>query len=497
LQLQHTLRDLFGITDSDATQYVTDLRADPATAGFMFDNDGVALSVDDALYGGYQRMAATLATRVVDDAALFARATGGATEAQAFVRAFGLRAHRRPLSDDELAEYTSLHAMGAALDTERPAFRAGARLVIEAMLQSPHFLYRIEESETAQAGVIALNDHEIAARLSYALWGSMPDAPLFDAAAAGTLRDGSAVAAQAARMLEHDNAAAMITHFHAQLFETEGYDNIAPSAGAFPDAPDDLGALAREENERFVRDVVLTRDGGYRELLTSTQTFVNADLARIYGLTGSYGEAFVPATLDPSERRGVFTQVGFLAANATSAEPDPIHRGVFLARRIVCLPLAAPPANIPPLPPTEGRTNRETIEAHTEAEGTVCKSCHQPIINPLGFPFEGYDALGAVRTEDNGHPIDAQSNAPVGSSSVAVDGALELADALAASVDVHGCYAKHWVEALHGRATTERDTASYEALGAASQRGELSVRELIVRLVTSPAFLSRSNEELP
>jgi hypothetical protein len=359
------------------------------------------------------------------------------------------------------------------------------------------FLYRIEESETAQGGAIALDDYEIASRLSYALWGSMPDGALFEAAAAGTLRDGSAVAAQAERMLDHENAAAMIAHFHGQLFETEGYDNITPSESAFPDAPDDLGALAREENERFVLDVVLERAGGYRDLLTSNQTFVNADLARIYGLSGSFGDAFVPATLDASERRGVFTQVGFLAANATSNQPDPIHRGVFLARRIVCLPLAAPPANIPPLPPPEGRTNRETIEDHTERDGTVCKGCHGPIINPLGFPFEGYDAIGGVRTEDNGHPIDAHSVAPVGSSAVPVMNALELADALAESADVHGCYVKHWIEALHGRAVTELDRPFYAMLGAASQRGELSVRDLIVQLVTSPAFLMRSDEELP
>ena len=493
LQYENTLQDLLHV--DDVASLTADLRPDPATAGFLFDNDSVALSVDSALFGGYQRVAAALAQQVVDDAGLLAQATGGATEAEAFVRGFGLRAHRRPLSDDEVSEYVALHAMGATLEPTRNAFDAGVRLVIEAMLQAPSFLYRIEASETEAGGVIPLNDYEVASRLSYALWNSMPDPDLFAAAEDGMLTDADGVAEQAARMLDDERARAMVTHFHDQLFETEDFANIQPSENAFPDISPDLGADALEEHERFVRDVVFERNGDYTELLTSNQTFVNADLADIYGLSGTFSDAFVPVTLD-AHRRGLLTQVGFLAANATSTAPDPIHRGVFIARKIACLALPAPPANIPPLPPAEGRTNRETIEEHTQQPGSVCAGCHAPIINPLGFPFESFDAVGAFRTMDNGHPVDTSSNAPVGSENVEVADAVQLADALAASVDVHSCYTKHWIELLHGRASTDGDEALEERLGAASQRGELSIRQLIAALVTSPAFLTRSAEEL-
>jgi len=499
LQYANTLRDLLDVPMAEIESATADLRPDPAQAGFLFDNDSLTLSVDGALFGSYQRVAATLAERVVDDTALLAQATGGSSEAEAFVRSFGLRAHRRPLTDDEVSEYLALHAMGATLEPARPAFEAGVRLVIEAMLLSPSFLYRLELSSTEAGELIPLDSYEVASRLSYALWSTMPDPMLLEAAADGELADSGAVAEHAARLLNDARAEQMVAHFHEQLFETEKLEGIQPSQSAFPDISSELGAYARQEQQRFVRDVVFERDGDYTELLTSNDTFVNADLAAIYGLSGTFTDAFVPATLDAGERRGILTQVGFLAANATSTTPDPIHRGVFIARRIACLPLAAPPANIPPLPAPEGRTNREVIESHTEGPGTVCAMCHKPIINPLGFPFESFDAVGAFRTEDNGQEVDTATSAAVGANSDPVDvaNALELADALAASVDVHSCYTKHWIEQLNGRAVTSADDAVRERLAGASVRGEVSIRELIAALVTSPAFLARSTEELP
>jgi hypothetical protein len=497
-QYANTLRDLLNVPMSEIESAVADLRPDPAQAGFLFDNDSLTLSVDGALFGSYQRVAASLAERVVGDAALLDQATGGG-DAEAFVRSFGLRAHRRPLDDAEVSEYLALHAMGATLEPARPAFEAGTRLVIEAMLLAPSFLYRLELSGTEAGAVIPLDSYEVASRLSYALWSTMPDPMLFQAAADGALTDSGAVAEHAERLLSDPRAEAMVAHFHEQLFETEKFASIEPSDNAFPDISSELGAYALEEHERFVRAVVFERDGDYAELLTSNETFVNADLAEIYGLSGTFTDAFVPATLAAGERRGILTQVGFLAANATSTTPDPIHRGVFIARRIACLPLAAPPAEIPPLPEPEGRTNREVIESHTQEPGTVCSMCHTPIINPLGFPFESFDAVGAFRTEDNGQMVDTRTSAPVSESGAPVDvaNALELADALAASVDVHSCYTKHWIEQLNGRAVTSADDALRERLGEASARGEITIRELIAALVTSPAFLTRSTQELP
>jgi hypothetical protein len=178
-------------------------------------------------------------------------------------------------------------------------------------------------------------------------------------------------------------------------------------------------------------------------------------------------------------------------------DPDPIHRGVFLAKRIVCARIGVPPGDIPPLPPPEGRTNRETVEEHTEKDGTVCASCHAAIINPLGFPFEHYDAVGAYRAEDNGHPVDAASMPSIGGKEVAVNDALDLASALADSRVVHECYARHWLEFAYGRAQSPLDASIVARLGEASADGALSIKELIVGLVKTEAFLTRSAEELP
>src|SRR5690606_29184603 len=137
----------------------------------------------------------------------------------------------------------------------------------------------------------------------------------------------------------------------------------------FPEAPRELADLARAETQHFLREVMHERGGSLRDLLTSTTTYVNADLARLYGLEGEFDEDFEEVELDPTERSGVLTQIGFLASHATSRDPDPIHRGVFLARRISCLTIAAPPDDIPPLPtPDPAQTNRQRVEAHTEAE---------------------------------------------------------------------------------------------------------------------------------
>lgn len=500
VQWENSVRDLLGLGGN--MEVAALLRADPVQAGFLFDNDALSMSVDEALWSGYQQAAAKVAELVTSDTKkLTALVPQGLADdgarAEQFVRQLGLRAHRHPLSDAEAAEYLALFHKAAAFYPELPAFSAGVRVVIEAMLQAPSFVYRIETSERALDGVIALDSYEIAARLSYALWNTMPDAELLSAAAADRLRDPGEVTLQAQRMLQDARAQATVAHFHDQLFEVDRFAGIKPSTTLLKDAPANLGALAAEENRRFVQDLVFAQHGSYADMLTSTTTFVNAELAKLYGLPGSFGAQFVKASLDPAERAGLFTQIGFLALHATSVNPDPIHRGVFLARRITCTEIAAPPANIPPLPEPQGRTNRETIEAHTQQPGSVCSSCHTKSINPLGFPFENFDAIGRRRSTDNGHPVNTSSEAWTGSARVPVKDGLELTRALASDRAVHECYARHWLEFTYGRPAAAQDAALIAELGARSLEDGLGVADLIVALVTSPAFLNRSAQELP
>ena len=237
--------------------------------------------------------------------------------------------------------------------------------------------------------------------------------------------------------------------------------------------------------------------GGLVELLTSNESVVNGPLAALYGVMGVDGDAFVPVDLDPTQRSGIFTQIGFLAANATGYDPDPIHRGVFLAQRMVCLHIAAPPDGVPPLPPLDpDQTNRERVEAHTETS-QPCQSCHSSLINPFGFAFESFDATGAWRDLDNGKPVDTATEVIVGLGATPVSGAVELAEVMATSELVHNCYVKHWTEYATGIKSTPESDPMIARLGAASLDEQQSIHDLLVALTQSPAFLSRSAEELP
>ena len=391
-QWENTVRDLFFFDEhTGASEY---LRADPASSGFIFENNAVALEVDQALWSGYGFAAAYVAELVTSDPSVLAAILppdGGddAVRARAFVEELTLRAFRRPASEAEIQSYVALFDGATALYDDVDGFTAGVRLVIESVLQSPRFLYRVEESSEPDGPVIPLDDWEIASRLSYFLWNSMPDDELFDIAAAGDLVSPSTVEAQARRMLEDPRAASVVQSFHRQLLNTEKFEGVTPSPAFYPDAPEGLGHLAVIENQMFIEDVVFQTRGSFGELLTSTETWANDELARIYGVQAEVGSEFQKVSLDPTKRRGLFTQIGFLAANSSSVNPDPIHRGVFLIERVTCSHIPAPPDDIPPLPGLdETKTNRQIVEDHTEAPGSVCAGCHTGVINPYGLPFE-------------------------------------------------------------------------------------------------------------
>jgi hypothetical protein len=498
-QWENTVRDLFEL--SAPTGLSSTFPSDAVVGGFIFDNNSNSLLVEQTLFDAYARAAADVIEIVMNDSAVLGKIlppAGGddATRARQFIEDFGRRVYRRPLTAAEVdQEYVPLFNAAPQFYSNTSPFDAGVRHVLAAFLQSPHFLYRVERSTAAKDGAIPLDNWEIASRLSYSLWNTMPDPVLFDAAVAGELVSVAGAEAQARRMLDDPRAEDVVVRFHSAVLNVAKYADKVPDTNAFPEIPANLPDFTKQETELFVRSV-FSQGAGFGEILTSNKTFVNAELAALYGLSGSFGSQFSEVTLDPAKRRGIFTQIGFLAANATSAEPDPIHRGAYLVRRIACINVKAPPDDVPPLPLADGKTNRETVEQHTQKPGTDCQGCHETYINPYGFAFENYDAFGRWRDTDNGHPVNAASAPLLDGVNVPVQNGVDLADKLAASTAVHECYTKYWVEFAFGRKKAAEDQTMIEALGADSRAGA-SVKDVIAKLVTHRAFLNRSQKELP
>ncbi|MDW8364081.1 MAG: DUF1592 domain-containing protein [Myxococcales bacterium] len=465
-----------------------------------FRNNGAELVVDSDLWQDYQNAAETLASRVTSSPEAIARLLptdapeDAAARARALVETLGMRAHRRPLTTEQRDRYLALFETGPDVYPDMEPFAAGTRVFLEALLQSPWFLYRVEASTEVRDGVIPLDGWEIASRLSFALWNTMPDESLFRAAADGSLGTAEGVRAQAERMLDDPRARAMVTQMHHELLEMDRWLDLRRSRTLFPAFDEQVPASLVVEGHRFVEHVVFDAEGTLTTLLTAPYTFADERLARIYGLEGDFGPEPRRVELDPDRRAGILTQLGFLAANASSTDTDPIHRGVYINRKVLC-------ANLPPPPGTSALSEddvslplRERIHNQTRLCGATC---HVQLINPIGFAFEHYDAIGAWRdTDPAGRPINARDTYRFDSGERSFDGAVELAHLMVAEFDTHRCYVQHWLEYLHGRMPARIDGALVGRLAHASRAGAMSVRDLIVELVASDAFRTRSPDEL-
>ena len=488
-QYANTVRALFGLDDVAEGSFAPD-----ALNGFRFDTSN-DLRVDPRLGPQYRSTAEELAARAVQDAEVFGRIVpcepSDAGCAGEFIDSFGERAFRRPLSAEESARFAALFELGSELGSRGDAFEDGVQLVIEAMLQSPQFLYRAELSAGAvQDGRVALDDWEVASRLSYFIYDSMPDDELFERARSGELHTPEQVGTQVARMLDDPRAAAKFVSFHEQVWQVGRYAKISPDAEAFPGLPEDLVERLRASQNRFVESV-LEDDGGLREFLTAPYAFADAELASLYGAEVS-GDGLSRIEFDDGERKGFMMQLGFLASNAYSRKTDPIHRGLFVLRDMLCRLIPDPPpgAQQTPLPETDEpiETTREEISVLTGQ--LYCPTCHSKINEP-GFSFEGFDAIGQRRERENGVEVDTTGSILLDGVDLPFSGAGELVEALAGSQDAQDCYTSRWLEFAYGRELTERDDELQRRLAEEPR----SVREIVTTLATSGEFLSRDVSE--
>jgi hypothetical protein len=475
LQWENAARDLLKLPAVPGLS--TGFSPDPPDV--KFGNNERALYVTSVLRTDYQRAAEKLAEQVTSDEAALGR-LGAPGDSVGLIRSLGHAAYRRPLSSEEEARYVALFAKGPALYGSGQAFADGARLVIEAVLQSPGFLYRIELAEKGAR----LAAGELLTKLAFLLTDAPPSADLLGQAEAGGLSNEAQVAQVAAQLLDDAAARGVLERFHTQLFGLDRYASILKDVSQFPDYSEELNLALRQADVRFF-DRIFESGQGVRDILTSRLAFVNAATAPYYGLSAS-GSELSEVMLDES-RPGFLTRLGFLAYNATLRDPDPIHRGVDINNRVLCGKLEPPVGEIPPLPAfMPGQTNRERVAAHTEKG--VCAGCHGTIINPLGFAFEGFDAMGRARSTDNGKPVDASGQYAFGSGTKPFQGAAELAALLSESERAHGCYQANLAEFALARDLAGGDGALVTELLAKSLSSRLSLHDSLLALVQSQEF---------
>lgn len=446
----------------------------------------------------YQAAAETLAATARErlDAMLTCDTADDAC-ARTFLDAFGRRAYRRPL---EASEVDALLELYRGERTAGEGFDSAIELCLTAILQSPHFLYRVELGEPGDGPVLRLTQHEVATRLSYLLWGTMPDETLAEAADAGALASGDQIEDQARRMIDDPRAHEAVGRFYDEWMELSSLDDLSKDETAWPTfAADHMGEALHESTRAFVDGVIWDGDARLETLLTSPTVFVDDRIADLLGWTGEAGAELAPVELDSGERAGLLTQPGVMAIAANADQSSPIYRGKLVRERVLCQNLSDPPDTLPdgtPLvivPPevTDDMSTRERFAAHTD--DPFCAGCHR-MIDGIGFGLEKFDAVGRFRPTERVRGVDV----PVDTTGtiygtrddgdVSYDGARELAQYLAGSEQVHECVANQWFRYAFGRAESAEDACSLNQLYGSFAASDHDLRELVIALTRTDAF---------
>jgi hypothetical protein len=492
-EYNNTVRDLFGTTTTPADQFPVDDR------GLGFDNIADVLTVSPVHLQLYQSAAEAL----VNEALVGAQRakiltcdlpTAGETCARAVLRAFGRRAWRRPLTDPEVDGLMTSTVMLAR--TSGDSWEVGVNLAMQAMLVSPNFLYRVEVDATPTSlAPHLLTSFEIATRLSYFLWSTMPDDALAAAADAGKLTDKAELAAQVTRMLADPKASALVDNFAGQWLYTRLVDDVAPDPTLFPAFDQPLRDAMKQETSLMFRDVIF---GGVPadKLLLADYTYANARLAQHYGLPAVTGSAMQKVTLDPATHRGGFlTQASFLTVTSHAASTSPVLRGKWILGQLLCQDVAPPPnAAMAQLAPVMAGAQAQTLRQRMEVHHmNPCAVCHV-VMDPLGFGLESYDAIGQYRTMDGTLPVDSSGMLPDGRT---FDGPLALEGIVAKDPSFASCVAQKLYTYALGRAP--QSTANHMDPGllqrdADAFRGGYSMAGLVTAIVTGDTFIKRRGE---
>ena len=491
-EYNNTVADLFGTTLRPADAFPAD---DP---GGDFDNIADVLSLSPLHLSMYQTAAQTLLDEALSNPAERARlvtcdlTAPGTACARSILASFMPRAWRRPVDGSDVDTHLAVVANGIAqgLTTE-----AALELALTAVLMSPHFVFRVElDPDPLSLVPHPLGGYELASRLSYFLWSTMPDDGLMKAAGDGSLLDASTLASQVDRMLASPKAESLVTNFAGQWLYIRQTQQLQPDPTAFPSFDQPLRDAMQSEAELLFRDVAL---GGapVDTLLTANYLYANDRLASHYGLPPVGSARPVKVALGAGNHRGgILAQAGFLTATSHPVKTSPVKRGKWVLNQLLCF-------DVPPPPPgvqtsldnsTVTGTLRQVLEAHRSDPN--CSSCHL-LMDPIGFGLENYDAVGAYRTQDSGLDIDSAGQLPSGAT---FSGAAQLSALVAADPSFPGCVVQklyaYALGRLPDRTPTQMDGQTLASITASFRGNGLAFKDLVKSIVTAPTFLNRRGE---
>lgn len=520
-EYNNTVRDLL----ADTTNPGNGLPAQIDSKENWFGNDADYQSVPDTLVEKYQSIAEGIAARATADLTALGKLhscagkTLAAAEEESCARsiatALAPRAYRRAATSTDVDGLVGLYKTVRALSST-VTFASGVAAMVEAVLQEPEFLYRVELGAALanNSKVKRVVGREMANRLSYLFWQTMPDASLAQAADSGALDTKEGVLSKATQLLADRKSHATVAFFFDNFLPIPDLAGLARETTTFPTWKPAIGNAMRNEVQRLLEHEIFENTetttpyaaGSWPAILTAPYTFVDESLFRFYGAsafspgTSVSGTDFKKVPLNKEQRLGLLTMGGIMAGGTTSNRTNPVLRGIFVVNKVMCMNLELPMGLMPPqIDPYSGKTARERVAKHSQ--DNFCAGCHK-IIDPLGLPFENYDAVGLYRasekwTDPNTNvtydtPIDASGAVP-GVQGTAANGA-ELAQKLAASDKVQACFASHWMHFAYGRSLEEVDGCNQQSIQNAFRSSGYNVKQLLLALTQSDAFLYRSVE---
>jgi len=494
LEFDNTLRDLLGITTSISKAAALTPDFESGTSGFLRGSTITAgddarlmmtagASVAEQVSGKLPSLlpCSPLPTSTSDQDACVGK----------FITQFGKRAYRRPLTPRETELMQTFYRTQRSAEVGA-SFEQAVSALVGSIIQAPQFLYRWELGNnvpTKDGSLIKYNGYELASKLSYLLWSTMPDDKLFEAADNDALSTPEQIAIQAKRMLADERAKDGLSNFHAQWAEIADLVQI-PKDGSIKDYSPEIAQAMIDETSAFVSSTLLGSGPGTLEaLLTSNRTVADSRLAKLYGATAT-GTTPQPINLDPKQRAGIFTHLAFLSAKADTGDSHPVKRGDTFLRRAFCVEFKVPD-NVPPVADAMpgGATTRERFAIHAQMP---CASCHV-LIDPIGFAFEGYDAIGVFRTTEQGKKVDSSGEVSTpGGANLKFNDAVELMSQVSKLSEVQDCVTTQWMRYMLGRKEVMGETPSKKVALEEFKKANFDLRELLVSLTRTRTFTHRS-----